>query len=244
VTVRSPAQFGRGSRLRAVAAACATLAVVLLPPLAAGTGHGAPPSPHEVTALRAALGVDGDAVPVGSEVARQYYQAAAGGWLAEVPVDEAGMTALVGRARLLQLLSIAGISCLVYLSVLLARGRLQALLACAALAVLPPVAIEGALLRPEAPAALFTGLALVLLQSFAQTACRHPGGAPWRRIVSLGGLGVCAVLALGLATAALPSLGASVLLPGLVLTLSAAMLLCGPRGCCAATVARGCRIGR
>ena len=120
---------------------------------------------------------------------------------------------------------IAGISGLVYLAVLLARGRLQALLACAALAALPPVAAEGALLRPEALATLLTGLALLLLQSFAQTATRQARRAPWRRVASLSGLGACAALALGLSTAALPSLGAPVLLPGLVLTLGAAMLL-------------------
>ncbi|MBL8730131.1 MAG: hypothetical protein JNM25_17040 [Planctomycetes bacterium] len=202
-----------------------TLAVVLLPPLAAGTGHGAPPTPYEVAALRAVLDPGSEGPRSGSEVVRQFHRAAVGGDALALPADEAGLAALVGRARLLQLLSIAGISALLYLAVLLARGRLQALLACAALAVLPPVAQAGALLRPEAPAALFTGLALLLLQSFAQTASRAPGRRPWRRIASLGGLGLCAVLALGLATAALPSLGASVLLPGLVLTLGAAMLL-------------------
>jgi hypothetical protein len=220
---RQQAGGRRRRRWRAFAAGCATLAIVLLAPLAAGTGHGAPPTASELRQLGAALG-DGDpSSPVGSEVARQYLVAAAG--REPLPADPAARAQVVGRARLLQLLTIGGISCLLYTAVLLARGRLQALLACAALAALPPVALEGALLRPEAPATLLAGLAVLLLQSFAQTVRRPAQGGWWRRPASLSGLGLCAALALGFAAAAVPSHGSTVLLPGLVVTLGAVMLL-------------------
>lgn len=191
-------------RWRAFAAAGATLAVLLLAPLAAGTGLGAPATTHEIAYLQQVHGVaPGTLVDLGTQARA-----------------ELGL----GTARLLQVFVMGGITGLLYLAVVLARGRLQALLACLLFAVLPPVAAEGALVRPEAPATLLAGLALLLLQCFAQTARRRPSVAPRRRVVSLLGLGACAALALGLATAELPSLGAQVLLPGLILTLGAAML--------------------
>ena len=45
----------------------------------------------------------------------------------------------------------------------LTRWRSTGVLACAALAALPPVWADGAVLRPEVPAALFGGLAILLL---------------------------------------------------------------------------------
>jgi hypothetical protein len=211
-------------RFGTVAAGCATLAVVLLAPLAAGLGIDAPPTSAEVAHLEQALGGDG-AAPArgGSEIVRLWFRAAAGAD-ASVPPDDAGRVRLVARARLSQVLVIGAIAGLVYVAVLLARGRLQALLASAALAGLPPVLQEGARLRPEGLATALVLLATVLLQCFAQTASRRAPGARWRRAVSLLGLGACAALALGLALATLPSAGAPVLLPGLVVTLGAAWL--------------------
>lgn len=221
MSVSGQRQLGR--RWRALAAAATTLAVVVLPPLAAGTGYAAPPAAFELTSLQQALAAPGSA-DAPNEVARQYFVAAVGGPSVVVPAAADARLRLVGRARLLQLAVIGGLAGLCYLAVLLARGRVQALLACAVLAVLPPVASAGAFVRLEAPSALFTALALVLLQSFAQTALRRARGGRWRRAASLVGLGACAATSLGLAIAALPSVGAPVLMPGLVLTLGAAML--------------------
>ena len=222
---RLPAGQRRSAR---VAAACATLLVVLLPALVAGSGLDAAPTPAERRFVLDAIGVEPHVAS--SDVARRYCLTALGDEAeavrAAVVTPDAGLPPLaLPRARTLQILVLGAVSGALYLVVLLARGRVQALLACTVLAVLPPVALTGARLRPEAPAVLFALLALVLLQSFAQTAARRPVARQGRRLVSLAGLGACAAVALGLATAALPSHGAPVVLPAFVLTVGAAFLL-------------------
>lgn len=210
-----------------MAAACTTLLVVLLPALVAGAGLDAAPTAAERQFVLGALGVEAPAAH--SDVARRYCFVALGDAVEAVrsaaTVEGAAWPpAALPQARMLQVLVLGAVSGALYLAVLLARGRVQALLACVALAALPPVAVAGAQLRPEAPAVLFASLALLLLQSFAQTAARRAVWRPGHRLASLAGLGSCAALALGLATAAVPSHGAPVLLPAFVLTVGASML--------------------
>ncbi|MBL9076499.1 MAG: hypothetical protein JNL08_03280 [Planctomycetes bacterium] len=207
--------------VRAAAAIGATLAVVLLAPLAAGAHSAAPPTAAELAALDAAL-ADGPARPAaGGEVTRHYFRSIGGG--APLPADPADRERVLGQARLRQLPWIGAIAGATYLAVLLARGRLQALLACALLAALPPVAEAGALVRAEVPATALLSLSLLLLACFAGTVQRRDP-ARGRRRGQLLGLGLCAAVALALSVSALPSLGAVVLLPGLVVTVGGAML--------------------
>lgn len=140
------------------------------------------------------------------------------------PVAAGAQQALVVRARLIQVLGITALAFLTYLSVLLARGRLQALLACGLIAVLPPVAEAGYILRPETPATLFALLSLLLLQVASRPAPRHRYRSPRRSIMVGGGLMLCASLAAGMACEALPSTGAILLVPGVVLLAGAVQL--------------------
>ncbi|HEX5053822.1 MAG TPA: hypothetical protein VFZ65_18725 [Planctomycetota bacterium] len=211
---------------RPVATGCIVLAVLLLPVLVAGTRIDAPPTPAELEHLRSALAPTGSTAAVGSEVARQFYVSMLFG-TASVPADPEAAAAVVAQARTAQLVSLLGITLLLYLGVLLARGRLQALLAVGALLMLPPIGAEGHVLRPETPTAVFCLLSLVLLQCLAQSARqRHGGRAP--RLPFVAGLVLCATVAQGLAVATLPSSGECLLVPGVVLTIAAVQL--GLRG--------------
>jgi hypothetical protein len=203
-------------RRSAVAAACLTLAIVLLPGLVAGWQLEAPPAPGELERLQAALGHERGVTEVGGLFLR-----AAVAEASFVPADEAERAALVSRARIAQVGYLFAISGLCYVAVLLARGRVQALLSCALLAVLPPVGVEGHVLRPETAATALALLAVVLFQCVAQQAGRRPGRS---RCASLWGLCLCAVFALALAVAAMPAAGHTLLVPGVVLTVSALQL--------------------
>lgn len=205
--------------LRRVAVACLTLLVVLLPVSVAARGITAAPTAAELQRLERAVA---DQQGAGSEVARQFLVAFVAGspW----PADAAARASFVQRARLMQLLAVGGVSVGVYLAMLLARGRLHALLACAALAVLPAVHARGHELRPEGAAALFLSLGLVLTTCFAADAARPRRPGARRRWLSLAGLSACACLANGLAVAALPTTGECLLVPGGVLLLGTLQL--------------------
>ncbi|MCC7399620.1 MAG: hypothetical protein IT455_21330 [Planctomycetes bacterium] len=205
--------------LRRFAVACLTLLVVLLPVSVAARGITAAPTPAELHRLERAT-----AVPPapGSEVARQFLVAGVAGL--PLPTTAGAEAPFVQRARLMQLLAIAGVSVGVYLAMLLARGRLHALLACAALALLPAVHTRGHELRPEGAAALFLALGLVLTTCFAADAARTRRPGARRRWWSLAGLSSCACLANALAVAALPTTGECLLVPGGVLLLGTLQL--------------------
>ena len=137
------------------------------------------------------------------------------------PVDDQARGDLLGRARMAQVLGLLALGLLVYSSVLLARGRVQALLACACLVLLPAVSLEGHVLRPEMPAAVLAGFAVLLLQCLSHAP--RDGrvlGAPthWLRLAALA---ACVMVANSLAVAALPTGGEVLLVPGIVLTLAA-----------------------
>src|SRR5690606_29912205 len=96
------------------------------------------------------------------------------------------------------------------------------------IAALPPVAVAGHVLRPETSATMFALLSLVLLQSASRPAPRHRHRRPRRSIMVGGGLMLCAAFAAGMACEALPSVGATLLVPGVVLLAGTLQLL--PRG--------------
>lgn len=193
---------------------------VLLPGLVAGVRLSAAPAPGELARVQRAV-APGPTVAPDSEIGRLFHRATlpAG---TTFPADAAAQAALLARARLAQAGGMAGVGLLLYLVVVVARGRVQALLACIALACLPPVALEGHVLRPETPSVLLAGLSLLLLQCLAQAPRR--AGRHWTRAVTAGGLVGCAMLACGLAVATLPSNAASLLVPGVVLTVAAGAL--------------------
>jgi hypothetical protein len=208
----------RRPRSAGIAVAAVTLLLVLLPALVVGSSLAAPARPGEAARLQRALSsAESAAVPDG-EVARSFHRSAV--MTATWPQASAEQEALLARARLAQVAAIAGLSGLLYLVVLLARGRLQALLACLCLSVLPPVASGGHVLRPEAPAALFAALALLLLQMLAAEPVVEAAGSRMRRSLLPLAVGGCALLANGMAVAALPSRGEVLLVPGIVLTIA------------------------
>ncbi|MBX3462530.1 MAG: hypothetical protein KF830_05125 [Planctomycetes bacterium] len=228
-----PAALVHGRRFTALAAGCATLAVVLLVPLAAGTGLDRPVVHGEREQLDAALwGREPGAVV--DDVPALYLRAVAG-VPPSPPADDAGRRRQLDRARIGQLVALGALAGLVYVAVRLGRGRLQALLATALLAATPPVAAAGAVLRPAVAAGLFGLLAVVLLQvqAAAGPVRRHGVG----RAFGWAAVGIAAAIAIGLAIAALPALTAPVLLPGLVLSFAAVLLavrtarIGGRRGC-------------
>ncbi|MFY9343269.1 MAG: hypothetical protein WAT39_12305 [Planctomycetota bacterium] len=155
---------GKRPAWRALGASCAIVLVLLLPALVAGVNLAAPARADEVARLAQALG--GSDTGADSALARQFYVSALAD--ASPPADPAGWQALVGRARVSQVAGVLAIGLLTYLVVLLARGRLQALVATTALALLPPVLHDGHVLRPETPATLFALFATLLFQCFAQ----------------------------------------------------------------------------
>lgn len=204
-----------------VGAFCATLLLLLLPALVAARHLGEPVRPDELARLARALD-PADGGGRDGQIAREFVRNCAA---AEVlPVDGAARDQVVTRARLGQLATLLGVVLLLYLVVMLARGRLQALLACLAFAGLPAVAEDGHVLRAETVALLGATMGLLLLQCVAQ-ASRPRAGDDGRRLLSVSGLAVCAMLATGLAVAALPASGAWLLVPGIVLSIAAVQIV-------------------
>jgi hypothetical protein len=201
-------------RLRAVAAVCFTLLVVLLPALVAGVRLADPARPVERERIERAAAPAADARGAETELARWFVHVAARGQRAGASVDAGGV---VGRARLLQVAGIGGIALLLYLNVLMARGRLVALLATGSLALVPAVGMDGHVLRPETPATLFVLLAVLLWQNAA--AVRYVGRTRLPRTRGVA-LFACAALVVALGVATMPSLGESLLVPGFVLVLA------------------------
>lgn len=212
-----PKLSGARSPLRAasVAALCCSLLVLLLPSSVVGWSVAKPAQPDELARLQRIVERRPQVDRIDSSGSRMFHTAAIpdAAW----PPDEQGQQLMVVRARLMQVLGITALAFLTYLAVLLAHGRLQALLACGLVAALPPVAHAGHILRPETPATLFALLSLVLLQVASRPAPRHRYRSPRRSIMVGCGLMLCAAIAAGMACEALPSVGATLLVPGVVL---------------------------
>jgi len=193
---------------RRVTSAVVTVLVLLLPALVGGVGIDAPAGDMELRRLEAALGVGGDAAGR-SWPADLYYTAAVPGR------PEAGASAgLLHQARLASVGGLVVVSGMVYLLLAMARRRSTGLLACMALAALPPVWQMGAELRPSVPAAAFAGMAMLLLAGFPQQVRHRPGE---RRLTRWAGL-LAAMAAIGclvgLAAACASSATVLMLVPG------------------------------
>ncbi len=194
----------RGRRLVGVAI---TLLCVALPALFAGATIDGPAREGELGRLAAAI--------TERDLAEAHVDALWLGWLAG---DDPSPTAVAARLPLARLAAVAGIlvtSALLWVTVTIARGRVHALLACGAFAVLPAVAVDGAVLRPELPTTVFAALAVLLLVNLPErlrvARCR-------RRVadlVSVGLLGVAVATAIGLAVAAAPAYGSCLFVPAL-----------------------------
>lgn len=210
--------------VRFAASLCLTAAFVLLPALVAGSRIALPPTAGEVARLRAALATTGEEAAKGTVLARGFHAALLWPQPAAVPDAPEAQAALVGRARLAEVVAVLGLSLLLYLALLLARGRVQALVGCACFALVPPLFREGHLLRPEALAAAFVLFATVLLQCLAQPVRVLRLRGPVRQALQVAGLSVCASIVLALAIGTLPSLGECLLVPGVVLVLASLQL--------------------
>jgi len=205
---RPPAVSGRVTRwLLSAGLASAVLLCVALPGLVVGAQIDAPPAPGELERLAAAF--DGS---IGSEIARQFELAAVPESL-EWPSTPAEQLRLLSSARLMQAFGILALSMLLYLAVLLARGRVAGVIACLALACTPAVFEQGHVLRPETAATAFTALAVVLLQCMAQAVYGSRTRGPRRRAIVLVLLAVSAAFAIGLAVGAVPTMGGTLLIP-------------------------------
>jgi len=217
--MRGPTPNRRSS---AIAAFCCSLLVLLLPTLVVGLHVAAPRTAGEGERLQRALSDDVAQARVDTATARLFVTATVGerAW----PQDERAQQALVVQARLAQVLGVTAMALLTYIAVLLARGRLQALLAVALFAALPPVATSGHVLRPETAAALFAMLSLVLLQTASRPTPRHRFRHPRRDLLARAGLMACAAVAIALACEARPSLGEALFVPGAVLLVGTAEL--------------------
>lgn len=199
-------------------AACVTLLLLLLPLLVVARQLADPVRPEEVARLQHAF-TAGDAGGLGA-LAQGYYRNCAR--VAALPDEPAALAQVVVQARCGQLATLGGAVLVLYLVVLLARGRFQALLTCLGCALVPSLAGDGHVLRVEAPALLGAVFGTLLLQCFAGELARRRDG--WRRTATIWGLGGCAALAIGVAVAAAPAHSAVLVLPGIVLSVAAAQL--------------------
>lgn len=217
---RPPARWAK------LAAVCCSLLVLLLPTVVVGLSLATPASEAELTRVERVIRQRNVTKRVDTSGSRMFHTATIADkpW----PADAKAQQALIVQARLMQVLGITALAFLTYLAVLLARGRLQALLACALLAVLPPVMNAGHVLRAETPATLFALMSLILLQVASRPAPRHRYRSPRRSTMVGCGLMFCAAAMAGMACETMPGIGATLLVPGLVLLVASAQLL--PRG--------------
>lgn len=213
-------------RSAGIAALCCSLLVLLLPSLLVFASVDTPSRPDELSRLQRIVERRSDEPRIDTSGSRMFHSAAIpeASW----PVAEKAQQALLVHARLMQVLGVLAMTFLVYLVVLLASGRLQALLACGLLAALPPIRDAGYILRPETVATLFALLSLLLFQAAARPAPRFRYRSPRRSLMMGGGLMLCGSMAAGMACEAMPSVGATLLVPGVVLMAGSVQL--GNRG--------------
>lgn len=136
---------------------CLVVSCVLLPVLLAFVRVDLAPTPGELQRL-------GEALSAGAPdnlLLRAYYTFMLDGdSVAQFAKEPA---AVVVRARFVGLLALLVAVACTYLMLSMVRGRATGLAACLALACLPPVAVEGVVLRPEQPASMFGALAALLI---------------------------------------------------------------------------------
>lgn len=210
-----------GNGVRRLLGAGLILVFVLLPVLLAGQRIAEPAAPGEFRrVLAGAAGPEVDSPD--TVLARLFYGSAIADQAP--PADADGEQRLLTQARLAQLGSLAAITMLGYLVVMLAFGRSRALLTCLFLLCLPPIAGEGHVLRPEAPAALFGGLQVLLMQGIPSLQRASARRGPWRRRIVLLAMATMAALASSLAVAAFPAAGLYLLVGGAAMTAAGVQL--------------------
>jgi len=205
-----------------VAALCCSVLVLLLPTLLVLLSIGEEAAPGELQRLERVVEGRPPGQQIDTSTSRLFHSAAVAD--AVWPDQADAQQALLVRARLAQVVGITGLAFLIYLVVLLARGRLQALLSCALLALLPPVFEAGYVLRVETAGTLFALLSVVLMQVASLPTPRHRAQQPRRARIVAGGLMLCAAVAIAVTCEAMPSLGEALLVPGVVLVLGAVQM--------------------
>ncbi|MAD34163.1 MAG: hypothetical protein CMJ88_10450 [Planctomycetes bacterium] len=217
----TPSAASAGKSLR-VAALCCSVLVLLLPALAALTAIGDDAAPGELSRLERVVRGQPPGQQVDSNGAQLLFGAAVLGerW----PTDARAQRALLVRARTAQVVGVACMALLLYVVVALAGGRIQALLSCAAFALLPPVGEVGFVLRGETVGGVFTLLSVAFMQAGANPPPALRGRRPRHSAAIACGLFLCAATAIALGCEAVPSLGESLLVPGVVLLTAAAGL--------------------
>lgn len=215
-----------GRRLSVLAV---TLLFVLLPALAAGARLDAPARSEEIARVRTVLAATpADGREPGSIPARWFFVATLPAWVRDLDPrtldQEPQRTQAVTFARFVALLGVLLISCCLYLLLASTRGQGVGVLACTALAMLPPVAVEGAILRPEIPATAASLLAIsVLLAALVLD-------RPLRMVPAMTRIAVMATLIVasgtlcGLASAFLPQPWWIIMVPSAMLLLTTAAL--------------------
>ena len=214
-----PAATGAGWLGRPLVLAVATLSIIGLPALVAGAGLDAPVGADEIARVSAAL-----ADPQGREhgPASLFYCAILPGEFA------AEVRTLIPRARLACVAATFVITALLYLTLALVRSRATGLLGCCALALAPPIAEFGYLLRPEYPVTVFCMLGVILLAGMPGLLARR------RRSALRHSIAICVLIAAvagfcALTVGTCPSYGVVLLVPGgcMLLAIVLAMLRFG-----------------
>lgn len=206
--------------VRRLSGYCLILLVALLPALLAGIRVDSPPVVGEWSLIQEATSDVPPSLVTAAFVQVHVDMRSA----AELPAPGSDQAmAVLAKARLSQVWGLLGISLLTYLAVALSIGRVRALLTTALLCLMPAIAVEGYVLRPETPATLFGLLALVLLLGI-------PNLQPPRRGRPASGLllaaaGVNSGLCIGFAVVAMPAAGFLLLLPGFAMVISAVQLM-------------------
>ena len=202
-----------------------TLLVLFLPALAAGAAMDREPGAEELARIRAVLArTPAEGALPGSLPGKHFFPLT----LWALAPDEAlqalerggpGRQEVVTRARFVGVLTHFLLAAFVYLALAPGRGRLVGLLAAGTLAALPPIALEGYVLRPEVPAAAASMLAVALL--LAAMAVERPlRSLPELTRWSVRLAHFCAAgLLCGLAAAFHPRAGILALLPTALLSL-------------------------
>lgn len=176
--------------------------------MVAGVSLDAPVRAEEMAQLRSVVEYRDDAE---LSLAAVYYRAILP---PDVQLDQ--LEEAVPMARLRSLLVILLISGLLLGTVSILRGRGTAVLACLAFGCLPPIAVEGARIRPELPSTLFAILGLMFLVSMPLQLRLQRG---WSLVLRAGAFALVVGSSLALAIATVPQYGVYLLIPGTAMIL-------------------------
>ncbi len=211
-----PADRRLGHRL---AAGSFVLLTVLLPALLAFTDIAAPSAPGEKERIVAALSTD----PAQDTPLALFYRLTVPADVAENRAeDQLHIVAQARRAGLLALLVVSG---LVYVLVAMVRGPAAGVVTCLCLCLVPAVAHEGHVLRPEQCATMIGLLGVLLTHLYPDALRRRRDRRPIARWLNRAGIVVCVSLCFGVSMACLPEAGIYLLLPGGALLLVAMCLV-------------------